>query len=64
MGAYSAPPYPLTIGASPKIFADHFWKDNSNPAILNGKHLVLFLRLMLQALCGKYDQTTSGQKSA
>ena len=33
-GAYSALPYPLAVGTSHLIFADHFWKDNSNPVVV------------------------------
>ena len=31
-GGLQRSPIP-SVGTSPKIFADHFWKDNSNPAI-------------------------------
>ena len=43
MGAYSTPPYPLTVRTSPKIFVDHFWKDNSNP-VRRCQHLLQLCR--------------------
>ena len=43
MGAYSFPPYPLAVGTSPKIFVDHFWKDNSNP-VRRCQHLLQLCR--------------------
>ena len=32
-GDYNTPSYPLAVATTHYIFADHFWKDNSNPEL-------------------------------
>ena len=39
-GAYSTLPYPVTVGTSPEIFSDHFWKDHSNPVFLDNGDMI------------------------